>query len=153
MEVQFYLMDLIAQFAAPTSHCVGSWERVWAELQDQCQNKTETCRGGKWGQRTARKSTCTLCHKNQAGLISGTASEVTPQVCSDSSASPKWEQGMKLLSTEKHLLPSAALTISILLGLLSRIHKVTQRACAALNCSIWLIQEFQNCFKKGICLK
>lgn len=56
MEVQFYLMDLIAQFAAPTSHCVGSQERVWVELQDQCQNKTETRRGGKWGgERTARK--------------------------------------------------------------------------------------------------
>lgn len=98
MEVQFYLMDLIAQFAAPTSHCVGSQERVWVELQDQCQNKTETRRGGKWGgERTARKSTRTSCQKNQAGLISVTASEGDSSgVLKDSSASSNWEQEMKL---------------------------------------------------------
>lgn len=42
MEVQFFLMDLIVQFAAPTSRCVGSHEHVWVELQNECHNKTET---------------------------------------------------------------------------------------------------------------
>lgn len=76
MEVQFYLMDLIAQFAAPTSHCVGSC--VWAELQDQCQNKTETCRGGKWGERSARKSICVI--KTRLGSLQCQPQQVTPQV-------------------------------------------------------------------------
>lgn len=31
------------QFAAPTLHCVGSHEHVWVVLQNQCQNKRETC--------------------------------------------------------------------------------------------------------------
>lgn len=43
MEVQFYLMDLIVQFAAPTSHYVGSHECAWVVLQIQHQNKTEMC--------------------------------------------------------------------------------------------------------------
>jgi len=70
MEVQFYLMDLIVQFAAPTAHCVGSHEHVWVVVLNQCQNKTETCTVEKQGEkRTARKSTCPWYHKNQTWLL------------------------------------------------------------------------------------
>lgn len=47
MEVKFYLMGLIVPFAAPTLHCVGLHEHVWVVLQNQCQNKRETCIVGK----------------------------------------------------------------------------------------------------------
>lgn len=55
MEVQFYLMYSIVQFAAPTSHCVGSYEHVWVVLQNQCQNKTETCIVEKWRKKKLRE--------------------------------------------------------------------------------------------------
>lgn len=47
MEVKFYLMGLIVPFAAPTLRCVGLHEHVWVVLQNQCQNKRETCIVGK----------------------------------------------------------------------------------------------------------
>lgn len=58
MEVKFYLMGLIVQFAAPTSHCVGSYEHVWVVPQNQCQNKTETRIVGK----VEKKELCEKAH-------------------------------------------------------------------------------------------